>query len=98
MVNVNTQLAPGVDFPSGESSLFTSAGSGPGRERRPRLPASHGLHPGGVSEPRRPLKGLLGPRAWWGEEEAAQLHLASLQDGDSFSEHQGLKQAVIWTF
>lgn len=66
MVNVNTQVASGVDFPSGESSLFTSAGSDPGRERHPRLPGSHGLHPGGVSEPRRPLKELLNQRAWWG--------------------------------
>lgn len=42
-----------------------SAGSDSGWKRHPRLPFSHGLNPGGVSELQRPFKRLLEPRAWW---------------------------------
>lgn len=74
MVNVNAQVAPSVDFPCGEFPLIlavvsagcwpfpASDGSDSGWKRRPHLPFSHGLNPGGVSEERRPLKRLLEPR------------------------------------
>lgn len=78
MVNVNTQVGSSVEFPFGEFSLFVvvvmsagywpfpaSAGSDSGWKRHPRLPFSHDLNPGGVSEAARLVKRLLEPWASW---------------------------------
>lgn len=60
MVNVNAEAGSSVEAPFGESSLPCLRSLGV--ETPWRLPFSHGLNPGGVSEIRRLLKRQPGPR------------------------------------
>lgn len=82
VVVVVVVMAPGCwPFPA-------SAGSGSGWKRHPRLPFSHGLNPGGVSEARRRLKRLLEPWARWptgGSPAASVLPLTSPSLGSASS-------------